>query len=168
MTDQAFEIFYRRTAKGLWAYLYKSTGNSSLADDLLQEAFIAFLKSAPVHLGEAEEKSYLYKIATNLVFMHWRKTKRRRIWEVRMEHEEDFGGREEDHATSVDVAKAFGELSPQQRSLLWLAHVERYEHDEIASMLGVAKGSVKVLLFRARRKFLDLLTTMGIEQGVSP
>lgn len=167
MTDQAFEIFYRRTAKGLWAYLYKCTGDSSLADDLLQEAFVAFLKSAPAHLGEAEEKPYLYKIATNLVFMHWRKTKRRRIWEVRMEHEEDFGGGEEDHATSVDVAKAFGQLDPQQRSLLWLAHVERYEHQEIASMLGVAKGSVKVLLFRARRKFLDLLTAMGIEQGVS-
>lgn len=167
MTDQAFEIFYRRTAKGLWAYLYKCTGDSSLADDLLQEAFVAFLKSAPAHLGEAEEKPYLYKIATNLVFMHWRKTKRRRIWEVRMEHEEDFGGGEEDHATSVDVAKAFGQLNPQQRSLLWLAHVERYEHHEIASMLGVAKGSVKVLLFRARRKFLDLLTAMGIEQGVS-
>ena len=56
-------------------------------------------------------------------------------------------------------AAAFAALSARERKLLWLAHVEGWRHAEIASILGLAAGSIRVLLHRARRRFLDLLET---------
>jgi len=162
MTDQAFERFYRETAKRLWGYLLNSTGDASAVDDLLQEAYIALLRSDTDTLNDAERRSYLYKIATNLVYMRWRTMKRKRFWEVRLEHEPKEPQQEQTLDSAVDLHRAFEQLSPQQRSLLWLAHVERYEHHEIASMLGVRQASVKVLLFRARKKLHRILTSMGI------
>lgn len=60
-----------------------------------------------------------------------------------------------------DLSKVFQTLKPQQRSLLWLAYVEGFEHREIASMLGLRENSVKVLLFRARRGMADTLREKG-------
>ena len=55
-------------------------------------------------------------------------------------------------------------MSPQQRSLLWLAYVEGYRHDEIASMLKLREKSVRVLLYRARRKLSEICRSMGIHK----
>ena len=58
----------------------------------------------------------------------------------------------------LDVARSFGQLAPRERAMLWLAYVEGSGHEEIAQSLGVRTGSMKVLLFRARRKLRDLLS----------
>ena len=64
-----------------------------------------------------------------------------------------------------DMDEAFARLSPQQRSLLWLAHVEGYRHDEIAEMLDLREKSIKVLLFRARHKLKEALAAIGIGES---
>ena len=53
-------------------------------------------------------------------------------------------------APDDSVSREFAELKPRDRALLWLAYVEEHNHQEIASALGLARGSVKVLLSRAR------------------
>jgi RNA polymerase sigma-70 factor (ECF subfamily) len=60
------------------------------------------------------------------------------------------------------VSQEFNELKPRDRALLWLAYVEEHNHQEIASALGIARGSVKVLLSRARSKLRKLLATKGL------
>jgi len=60
------------------------------------------------------------------------------------------------------VPREFAALAPRERALLWLAYVEGENHQEIADALGLARGSVKVLLFRARAKLKRLLTTAGV------
>ena len=59
------------------------------------------------------------------------------------------------------VSREFAELKPRDRALLWLAYVEEHNHQEIASTLGLARGSVKVLLSRARARLRKLLVTRG-------
>ena len=61
-----------------------------------------------------------------------------------------------------DVQRIFKELKPQERALLWLAHVEESSHHDIGEALGVQEKSVKVLLFRARKRLGDLLKRSGI------
>ncbi|HUR29178.1 MAG TPA: sigma-70 region 4 domain-containing protein, partial [Planctomycetota bacterium] len=61
-----------------------------------------------------------------------------------------------------DVERAFRELKPQQRLLLWLAYVEELDHREIAAATGVADKSVRVLLFRARKAFAGILNRFGL------
>ena len=63
----------------------------------------------------------------------------------------------------LDVGAVLGELSPRQRAMLWLAYVEGYEHREIAEILGLRAASIRVLLFRARRRLAALLRERGLE-----
>ena len=58
--------------------------------------------------------------------------------------------------------RLFGELKPQQQSLLWLAYVEGFNHREIAESLGLKEGSVRVVLSRARGKLSAVLREKGL------
>ena len=64
--EDTFRAFYERTARGVWAYLARVTGDRQLADDLLQETYYRFLRAAATHDGEAHRRNSLYRIATNL------------------------------------------------------------------------------------------------------
>src|SRR5215472_7115454 len=66
MDEETFRAFYERTARGVWAYLARVTGDRQLADDLLQETFYRFLRAAATHATEAHRRNSLYRIATNL------------------------------------------------------------------------------------------------------
>jgi RNA polymerase sigma factor (sigma-70 family) len=67
-----------------------------------------------------------------------------------------------DTAYDDSIAREFAALAPRERAILWMAYVEGDNHQEIADALGLAKGSVKVLLFRARAKLRNLLTARGV------
>jgi len=61
-----------------------------------------------------------------------------------------------------DALRLFRRLKPQEQLLLWLAYVEGFEHREIAAALGVGEKSVRVLLFRARKKLGHALESAGL------
>src|SRR5437763_17075365 len=67
MDEDAFRLFYDRTARPVWAYLARITGDPRLADDLLQETYYRFLRAAAAPDDEGHRKNYLFRIATNLV-----------------------------------------------------------------------------------------------------
>jgi RNA polymerase sigma factor (sigma-70 family) len=60
------------------------------------------------------------------------------------------------------MTRVFNELKPRERALLWLAHVEEADHEDIAEAVGVKVKSVKVLLFRARKRLGELLRKRGL------
>src|SRR3954447_18718823 len=78
MDEATFEAFYRKTAGGIWSYIYRMTGSASLSDDLLQKTFFKFLRSNPSIADDDHLRRYVYKTATNLVFDHFRETRRDR------------------------------------------------------------------------------------------
>ena len=67
----------------------------------------------------------------------------------------------------LDMARVFEQLNPQQRQLMWLAYVEGADHREIAAALGLRERSVRVLLYRTRRKLARLLREGGRSSGAS-
>src|SRR5258707_700746 len=67
MDEDAFRLFYERTARPVWAYLSRMSGHPRLADDLLQETYYRFLRAKVSHESEAHRRNYLFRIATNLV-----------------------------------------------------------------------------------------------------
>jgi len=157
MNEATFEELYERTARPLWSYVSRISGNSTLADDIVQETFLRFLRSQLKENDDAGIKSYLYKIATNLVYDHFRKTQREHKWQLFSAAEPKDEIVYETFAEESDMMRVFQNLKPQERALLWLAYVEGYEHREISVVLNLSAVSIKVLLFRARRKLAQLL-----------
>ena len=160
--ESTFQSFYERTKQSLWLYVVRMMKDDALADDIFQDAYIRFLQSSVEHTGESQMKSYLYRIATNLINDHWRKMKRERNWleaDTAREPTIDKGNTID---LQHDLNEAFHQLSQQQRSLLWLAYAEEYEHKEIAEILKLRVKSVKVLLFRAKQKLMEVCHRMGI------
>lgn len=159
MDEAKFDAFYRATAGGLWSYIHRLTGDAATADDLLQKTFFRFLRSSGEFEGDEHMRRWVYRAATNLAFDHFRETKRHRERATLPAYEASAAER---HDLGHDVKRIFAELKPRERALLWLAHVEESDHQEIGKALGVKAGSVRVLLFRARKRLGELLKRSGI------
>src|SRR4029077_2586323 len=67
MDEDSFRVFYERTARPVWAYLSRMTGDPRMADDLLQETYYRFLRAAVTCDDDAHRRNYLFRIATILV-----------------------------------------------------------------------------------------------------
>ena len=159
LDERSFAAFYERTRRAVWSYVYRATGHAADADDIVQEAFCRII-SADIDADDEEGlRRYVFKIASNLMADRWRRAARDASWLDRLR-----GGHEVHVDAEYDdsVAHEFAALAPRERALLWLAYVEGDNHQEIADALGLARGSVKVLLFRARAKLKRLLTTAGV------
>ena len=163
MNESAFRAFYEQTAPPLLRYLICITRTPDFAEDLLQETYCRFLTARLPEMGGPQAQNYLFRIATNLIRDRWR--------------------RSEEASTTVDleatpasaphlvrrlgVRQAFDRLKPRERQLLWLAYVEGSNHQEIAEHTGLQPGSIRLLLFRARRRLADLIGTKSPAREVS-
>jgi RNA polymerase sigma-70 factor (ECF subfamily) len=167
MDEDNFRAFYERTARGVWAYLARVTGDRQLADDLLQETYYRFLRAAASHESESHRRNSLYRIATNLARDSRRRSLIRASFSVSVDDIEsvpspDRGGAPDGTA---DFTKAMSHLKPRERAMLWLAYAEGATHSEIAEVLGLRPGSLKSMLFRARRRLAELLRPAPEKDG---
>ena len=180
MDSNAFAAFYSRSARPLWAYLARVSADPALADDLMQESFVRFLLAARPELsladGEVAARRYLFRIATNLLRDHWRRPVSASIEEI---PEEFFAvaDRSAQADSQAILGPALARMRPRERQILWLAHAEGYSHREIAQITGMANASIRLLLFRARRKIARILRSQAAplkhdsqanEQGPEP
>jgi RNA polymerase sigma-70 factor (ECF subfamily) len=160
MDEDTFRAFYERTARSVWIYLSRITGDAQAADDLLQETYYRFLRAERVYASDAHRKNYLFRIAANLV----RDARRRHhITCVPVPGEDEPGALQADGDAAersvrrTDLTRAMARLKPRERDLLWLAYAQGSSHQEIAESLGLKTASIKLLLFRARRHLATLL-----------
>ncbi len=158
LDEEAFVALYNRTARGLWIYLARVAGDRQLADDLLQETYYRFLRSRTAYESESHRRNSLYRIATNLA-LDFRRRKLSRpaaaILPEEMERIAAAGAGAAERA--VDLTRAMERLKPRERAMLWLAYAEGATYQEVAETLGLRPASMKILLFRARRKLASLL-----------
>jgi RNA polymerase sigma-70 factor (ECF subfamily) len=122
----------------------------------MQESYVRFLCATLREEGEVAARRYLFRIATNLLRDHWRRPRTTPIEDV----PENFLARCGDAAqaeSQMMLGPALAQMRPRDRQLLWLAHAEGYSHNEIAEVTGLGSASIRLLLFRARRKIARLL-----------
>jgi RNA polymerase sigma-70 factor (ECF subfamily) len=166
MNEPEFQLFYNNTYKKLWAYIFRVSNDKLLTDDIAQDAYVRLLQSGRTGLDDDSRKRYLFTIATNLLRDHWRRMKFSTPWSDD-EKSVPVESKQPDFDLQQDLDTALQVLSPQQRSLLWLAYVERSNHREIAESLNINEKSVRVLLFRARKKMITTLQRMGLKAEVN-
>ncbi len=172
MDDEAFRRAFEATRGPLMAYLRKIAGEPSRADDLFQEAYMRLINHPPRTEDPASVRSWLFTTATRLARDAWRSERphrRFRWWggardeETAEEPVDEAPSADRDTWSQEAVAIGFERLSRRQRSLLWLAYVERFDHQELARVFGVSKASVRVLLSRARGRMSAALRNQGVE-----
>ncbi len=155
MDDEEFRAFYDRTARPLWSYLSRITGDAHRADDVMQETYYRFYRAGMQYESESHRRNSLFRIATNIVRDAARRAKR--VENVPLEDVHAAA-----HTPSIesrtDLTRAMQQLEPAQRELLWLAYGQGQSHEEIAAILGLRAISIRTLLLRARRKLAVILT----------
>jgi RNA polymerase sigma-70 factor (ECF subfamily) len=162
MDEDSFRAFYDRTSRAVWVYLARVTGDRQLADDLLQEVFYRFFRANATHADEAHRRNSLFCFATNIARdANRRKVRKPEAAVLDLEENAEILSVDERVAerfqASTDLQRAMAKLKPMQREMLWLAYALGSSHAEIAEILGIRSGSVKILLLRARRKMATLL-----------
>lgn len=171
MDPATFDALFEATSRGLRAYLARVSGDPALAEDLMQEAYLRVLAHPPREQDPRAQRAYLYTTASRLLQAHWRRTRsivsllRRAPGEDATIEELPSPAPGQERVLRGRQAVAFGwaGLSPRQRSLLWLAHVEGFDHAQLAAALGLRTASVKVLLHRARSRMAAALRSVGME-----
>ena len=159
MNEDDFRVFYTRTSGAVWSYLARATGDRTTADDLLQDAYFRLLRTTTPFESDEHRKNYLFRIATNLL----RDRYRRPSLESHQLPERDSsdipatGDLAKQTQQRTDLQRAMARLTARERELLLLAYGLGSTHKEIAGSLGLKIGSIKPLLFRARRKLAKLL-----------
>ncbi len=155
LDERAFQDLYCRTAAPLYGYVARTLGRTTDADDIVQEAYLRLLRTpVPRHDSHAL-RAYLFRIASRLVIDRWR-TDTRETGDV-----PERVAAAVDPAVRLDVRQALARLTPRERQLIWLAHVEGADHREIAAALDLRVGSVRVILWRTRRKLARWLRRAG-------
>jgi RNA polymerase sigma-70 factor (ECF subfamily) len=157
LSREDLERLYQTLGPRLQAYLLRQTGDPAAAADLLQEVFVYLLRSPPAAGSEGEVRAYLYRTAHSRVIDHFRR-EQRAVRPVHLFAESLTAP----VLGPMDMEQSFAELEPRDRTLLWLAYVEEMRHNEIARALGVQTLSVKVLLYRARKRLEKVLRRRGL------
>lgn len=163
LLKESFRIFYENHSAGFLNFIRKACGgDEGIAGDIFQESFFRLFRSSPRGLNEYQLKSYLYKTAYRLVIDEKRKRTSDSITDE-MTYIESKGVNNAD--LSIDLERIFGKLKKKERSLLWLAYVEGYSHREISEVTDIKEKSLKVVLFRLRKKCAEILRAEGFSYG---
>lgn len=161
----AFEALYRRHAGRVHGVVSRLVGGTGTrAEDLTQEAFVRAWQALPDFRSDAAFGTWLHRLAVNTALMDMRSRK------VRAHDEADDDGLDwagegdtAGHSTALgmDLQRAVATLPPRARAVLVLHDVEGWKHDEIAAELGMAVGSSKAQLHRARMLLRERLGDMA-------
>ena len=149
----AFEALYREHVGRVHGLCLRMTGHAEMAEDLTQDTFVSAWRSLPGYEGRSRFATWLHRIAVNAVLAGRRAPHGR--GEVSLTDEEggqmEFAAPQEpDGATPIDLERAIAALPPGARDILVLHGIYGYSHEEAAAMLGLAVGTCKAQLHRAR------------------
>jgi RNA polymerase sigma-70 factor, ECF subfamily len=148
----AFEELYRENSGRIYALCLRMCGDATQAEDLTQDVFIRAWKSLGAFRGDSQLSTWLHRLAVNTCLNWITRGGRRSRQNVFLE---DVSALEERRRESpeerVDLERAVATLPDGARTVFVLHDIEGYKHEDIARMCGIAVGTVKAQLHRARR-----------------
>lgn len=158
----AFTVLMRRHEDRVFAIALRMTGSRSDALDASQEAFIAAYRRLGSFRRDAAFSTWMYRIAVNAAHDLLRRRKRNLTDELSDREVSGPSASVEDTAgLRIDIARALGELQDEHREAVLLHDLGGVPYEEIAALTGVALGTVKSRISRARRKLAELLEPEG-------
>ena len=155
----AFEELYRAHVGRILALCLRLSGDRGRAEELTQDVFVQAWRTLASFRGESAFTSWLHRLAVNAFLLDVRKTRRREARVVAVEAPDALqrAGRAGDPEARIDLERAIAALPRGARTALVLHEIEGYRHEEIARLTGVAVGTVRAQLHRARQLLMKRL-----------
>ncbi len=157
MDDRLFEQIYVQYNSLIYNYLYRSTLNHHTAEELTQETFLKAFRSIYRFRKQSSLKTWLFTIARNGYLDHMKK---------KQSAEKIIDPTKTSFVDQSDIFSSFNEkmlirhillkVSEKDRTLIILRDQSGFAYHEIAKIMGMTEGQVKIGLYRARKKFKDL------------
>jgi len=156
----AFRILYEGHVGRIYALCLRLAGDPAKAEELVQDTFVRAWDKLSGFRGESAFGTWIYRIAVNVAMADRRSTGRREA-RIGLTAEPDALAKPistAEPALRLDLEQAIAGLPPRARAVFLLFDVEGYQHAEIAEMTGIAEGTSKAQLFRARRLLREALS----------
>lgn len=160
---RAFESLYRLHIDRVYGLCLRMTGNVSEAEDCAQEAFITAWNKLDKFRGDSAFSTWIHRVAVNVVLGRIRKSRRE---QDRIQVATEIGPSQvvmDDGGELRDLSEAVDRLPEGARHVFVLYAVYGYSHEEAGDMLGIASGTSKAQLHRARRLLAQQLAQEGFE-----
>ena len=160
---KAFEELYRRHYRRVYALTLRMMGNPVEAEDMTQDVFLQLFNKIGMFRGESQFTTWLHRMTVNQVLMHFRKkSTRSELLTDEGETPIQIVKGTENPGTMpiidrISLERALRQLPTGYRTVFILHDIEGYEHYEIADMLGIAEGTSKSQLHKARLKLRQLI-----------
>jgi RNA polymerase sigma-70 factor (ECF subfamily) len=153
-------MLYEQHAPRLYAVLCRMSGSPEQAEDLLQDVFLQAHRKLDTFDGRAAVGTWLYRLAVNR-YLDYARSRSGRMQQKTTSYADDLASEPRAQADSpaerIDLERAIQQLPDGYREAFVLHDVEGFEHREIARMLGIAEGTSKSQVFKARMKLRELL-----------
>jgi len=170
--DDTFRLVYDQVYPIIFRIAYRISGSLDIAEELCQEAFIKYYQRVDMFPDRDQAKYWLIRVIKNLALNVAKRVNRERRAYERAYHEpqrppktgEDSVIREEE---ALAVQAALQRLPEKLKSVLVLKEYGDLNYREIASVLNITEGNVKVRVFRARERLLEMLRQDGIGEVTS-
>jgi RNA polymerase sigma-70 factor (ECF subfamily) len=160
----AFEELYRTHAGRLFSVACRMVGNPADAEDLLQEIFLSAHRKLESFRGESALATWLYRLATNQCLDYLR-SRAGRTSQVTDPLDEEPGryeagspGLAEQTVTRMDLERSLARLPEGCRAAFVLHDIQGLEHKEVAEVLGIAEGTSKSQVHKARLRLRAMLS----------
>lgn len=149
----AFEQLYRRHVGRIHAVCLRLAGNRALAEECTQDVFVQAWQALAGFRGDSGFGSWLHRIAVNAVLERHRHRLRQAAWMTPQDADSmaAVAAPDEQYDAALDLERVIATLPDAARTVLVLHDVEGYRHEEIADLTGLAVGTCKAHLHRARQ-----------------
>lgn len=162
---EAFELLLERFKDKVFRLAFSMMRNETQAEDVAQEVFVKIWKALPGYHGGASLSTWIYTITRNTCLTELKKRTTRptvSLHDPEMEAVADglsaLQTSDAEAGTERDVAALLAELPEKYRQVITLFYLEQKAYEEVAVMLGIPLGTVKTLLFRAKKELLRIGT----------
>jgi RNA polymerase sigma-70 factor (ECF subfamily) len=155
----AFERLYRDNVGRVFALCLRLSGDPGRAEELAQDVFVRAWQKLGSFEGKSAFSTWLHRLAVNVVLGERRSdaTRNAKVFATDDLEPYDRPRRVHDPGVRMDLERAIATLPPGARSVFVLHDVEGFKHEEIAEMQGLAVGTCKAQLHRARKLLREAL-----------
>lgn len=160
----AFAKLFEDCHRKVYSLALRMLGRPEEAEEVVQDVFLQLFRKGSSFRGDSAFGTWLHRLAVNAVLMRMRKNRRHRAEQQPDDTEledavegESLRQQRLSLVERIHLKKSIGKLPKGYRQVLLLHDVEGYEHEEIASILGISAGTTKSQLHKARARLRKLL-----------